>query len=50
MKKQNTKGKAQCTDKCPDCKEELPDPVYEYRGGGYSEAVTYCKCGTTLTS
>jgi hypothetical protein len=34
---------------CPDCLNELPAPVYEDRGEGYSEAVTYCKCGSVFT-
>jgi hypothetical protein len=34
---------------CPECLNELPAPVYEDRGEGYSEAVTYCKCGSVFT-
>ena len=36
-------------DTCPDCGKKLPEPVYEYRGNGYSEAVTDC-CGNTFIS
>jgi ribosomal protein L17 len=35
---------------CPECFNELPEPVYENRDGGYSETVTYCSyCGATFT-
>jgi len=30
---------------CPECGEELPEPVAEDRGEGYSELITYCPCG-----
>ena len=32
---------------CPECLRELPPAILEDRGGGYSELVTYCKCGAT---
>ena len=35
---------------CPDCFNDLPDPVWENREGGYSEQVTYCPCGATYIS
>ena len=36
---------------CPECGTKLPDPIYEQRQGGYSEAVTYCSsCGITFTN
>ena len=36
---------------CPECLNDLPDPIYEQREGGHSEAVTCCSgCGATFTS
>ena len=35
---------------CEDCGRKLPDPVLENREGGYSESVTYCKCGAVYTN
>jgi hypothetical protein len=35
---------------CPECGEQLPDPVWENREGGYSESVIYCSCGATYTN
>lgn len=34
---------------CPSCGGALPEPVREDRGSGYSEMVTNCGCGATLT-
>lgn len=35
---------------CPECGAELPAPIAEDRGGGYSELITYCPCGAVYTS
>lgn len=35
---------------CEDCFRELPAPVSEDLGGGYSQLVIYCQCGRSYTS
>lgn len=35
---------------CDDCGKTLPRAVSEDRGGGHSELVIYCPCGSTYTN
>ena len=34
---------------CKECGDELPEPIVEAREGGYTELVTYCRCGAVYT-